>query len=499
MQFGDLYFLSLNMREVSLAILSTLFFCILSVNSVAQNAQHPWSISAGAVFLKYHAPSSLSPLEGATYQPAVQVSLGKYLGGAFDFRTQITASHQIAFPAPLAELPSNTVKSMLMDMSYLLAFKINNGVFLKQNSFFGPYILFGLGGSYVENNPDVYIPFGGGIKFRLNDRMDLRVETSKKFSVNKDFQHTAHALSFAYNVGQPRKRTFRPSVSEEKIIEDTKPLDTDGDGVLDVDDLCPEEVGPSRLFGCPDESEEEITATDNTAADEVQEELNKPEKAEQKDASVETEEEEEKLAANKERLTEEVAESSSEKIEEEAKVQEPKVPLPIAIEEKGSAESLVTPETTSSKPVIEQKTTPFQTSTPSNRKKSYGETPPVEEKEPCNIQLSTNDFSIYFDHASIELPEIAKRKLDEVAASMQVCTSSRLVLQGHTDAIGADRNNKALSVVRAHRVKYYLVYEHGISQSRIESEGYGETKPKADNDTDSGRERNRRVDFTLIK
>jgi len=54
-------------------------------------------------------------------------------------------------------------------------------------------------------------------------------------------------------------------------------------------------------------------------------------------------------------------------------------------------------------------------------------------------------------------------------------------------------------VLRAHRVKYYLVYEHGIRQNRIESEGYGESNPVANNDTDKGRERNRRVDFTLIR
>ena len=59
--------------------------------------------------------------------------------------------------------------------------------------------------------------------------------------------------------------------------------------------------------------------------------------------------------------------------------------------------------------------------------------------------------------------------------------------------------NQVLSVLRAHKVKYYLVYEHGIRQNRIESEGFGESKPKASNDTDTGRERNRRVDFKIIR
>lgn len=457
------------MRRVSLAILTTLFFCSLFSVVNAQNAQHPWSISTGAVFLKYHAPASLTPLEGAVFQPAVQLSLGKYLGGAFDFRTQFTAAKQVSFPAPLSELPSNTVKSMLMDMSYLLSFKINNGVFLKQNSFFGPYVLFGIGGSYVEQNPDVYLPLGGGIKFRVNDRIDVRVESSKKFSVNKDFQNTAHSLSVAYNVGKNKKKVFQEDISREKVIEDTKPKDTDEDGVFDEDDLCPETPGLAKLFGCPEEEEDSVQM-DSISVEPTEEEF-----VPEPDTAIEIEEEKEGVVQPSKVETHEVkapeineTATHIENVEAESVEEEKLTEIP--------------PAAAPAKPV------------PSKHAETV-----YEEKIPCNIELPINDFSIYFDHASTDLPAQAKSKLDEVADLMQACGSSKLVLQGHTDDIGADRNNKALSVLRAHKVKYYLVYQHGIRQSRIESEGYGETKPKADNDTDQGRERNRRVDFTLIQ
>ncbi|MCB0851183.1 MAG: OmpA family protein, partial [Bacteroidetes bacterium] len=73
-----------------------------------------------------------------------------------------------------------------------------------------------------------------------------------------------------------------------------------------------------------------------------------------------------------------------------------------------------------------------------------------------------------------------------------------LVLKGHADARGAEKENLVLSIMRAYNVKYYLVSNHGISQRRINSRGFGESNPIADNGTTQGRDQNRRVDFQLV-
>ncbi|MEM9986375.1 MAG: OmpA family protein, partial [Bacteroidota bacterium] len=104
---------------------------------------------------------------------------------------------------------------------------------------------------------------------------------------------------------------------------------------------------------------------------------------------------------------------------------------------------------------------------------------------------------IFFEEASDKLDPQAKGVLDRLAEQMASCEDCRLIIQGHTDAKGGDEYNQILSVLRAYNVKYYLVYEHGISQSRITSGGAGEHQPLADNETDQGRQRNRRVDFEL--
>jgi len=81
-------------------------------------------------------------------------------------------------------------------------------------------------------------------------------------------------------------------------------------------------------------------------------------------------------------------------------------------------------------------------------------------------------------------------------ADLLVKKGISLKLAGHTDAIGSDAANMKLSKDRAESVKNYLVSQ-GAGSGRIEAVGYGESQPIATNKTDAGRQKNRRVEFTL--
>ncbi len=69
---------------------------------------------------------------------------------------------------------------------------------------------------------------------------------------------------------------------------------------------------------------------------------------------------------------------------------------------------------------------------------------------------------------------------------------------GHTDWIGSDEYNQKLSEKRAYSVYKYLV-EHDVDKEMLSTEGKGETQPIDDNNTESGRARNRRVEFYLTE
>lgn len=86
--------------------------------------------------------------------------------------------------------------------------------------------------------------------------------------------------------------------------------------------------------------------------------------------------------------------------------------------------------------------------------------------------------------------------LDEVAQSMITYPSSLIDVMGHTDSTGSDAYNLDLSRRRAESVANYLV-SRGVSRARIESLGYGEQHPVADNSTPEGRARNRRVEVRI--
>jgi outer membrane protein OmpA-like peptidoglycan-associated protein len=86
--------------------------------------------------------------------------------------------------------------------------------------------------------------------------------------------------------------------------------------------------------------------------------------------------------------------------------------------------------------------------------------------------------------------------LDEIFESAVVAEGLKLGVYGHTDNNGSDDINIPLSEKRADAVKNYLLGK-GLGVNRIETRGYGSSKPVADNSTAAGRGRNRRVEIVL--
>lgn len=87
--------------------------------------------------------------------------------------------------------------------------------------------------------------------------------------------------------------------------------------------------------------------------------------------------------------------------------------------------------------------------------------------------------------------------LDKVRQAADVFPRSQIVVEGHTDSYGGDESNLALSRRRAEAVSAYLTTELNVPAFRISPVGYGETQPIANNDTEQGRERNRRIDVII--
>ena len=103
----------------------------------------------------------------------------------------------------------------------------------------------------------------------------------------------------------------------------------------------------------------------------------------------------------------------------------------------------------------------------------------------------------FFDFNKSVLKPEAKAKLDDLVGKLKGISLEVIIAVGHTDAIGSDAYNQKLSVRRAESVKAYLVTK-GIEPNRIYTEGKGKKQPVADNKTNEGRAKNRRVEIEVV-
>jgi outer membrane protein OmpA-like peptidoglycan-associated protein len=107
--------------------------------------------------------------------------------------------------------------------------------------------------------------------------------------------------------------------------------------------------------------------------------------------------------------------------------------------------------------------------------------------------------SVLFKTGEAELLPIAENTLGKVADAIQgTGPESKVVIEGYTDSVGTDSNNKALSQKRADAVRTFLI-SRGVAEARLKAVGRGEEGPVADNNTPEGRANNRRVELVIEK
>ena len=105
----------------------------------------------------------------------------------------------------------------------------------------------------------------------------------------------------------------------------------------------------------------------------------------------------------------------------------------------------------------------------------------------------TIDLEVLFETDKSIVRPSYYRKLTEVAEFMNQYPNTTATIEGHTDDRASDSYNLALSQRRANAVRAVLINEFGINSNRLQAIGYGESKPRATNDTAEGRQLNRRV------
>lgn len=117
---------------------------------------------------------------------------------------------------------------------------------------------------------------------------------------------------------------------------------------------------------------------------------------------------------------------------------------------------------------------------------------------PIEVGSTVRLNNIFFETASADLKKESFVELKKVIELLTKYPEMEIEISGHTDNVGNKDYNKDLSQKRAQSVVNYLK-ENGVQTERLKAKGYGMDRPVAENDSEEGRAKNRRVEFTILK
>lgn len=266
--------------------------------------------------------------------------------------------------------------------------------------------------------------------------------------------------------------------------------DTDGDGLADSEDECPDIAGKKRYFGCPDEdkvlaaAEKETSETESKAEEIIpakKEIVQEPSWENDKDKDGVLDENDACPTEPGSRNSKGCPDSDGDGFTDE-------------VDECPLSKGLINGCPDSDKDGINDANDECPDEKGSSASNGCPDKNTIEDADLAILMNATKD--IRFETNSNVLENSSYEVLDEIKETMLRYPNYRLMIEGHTDDAGDNRQNQILSENRAKACYNYLI-NAGVSPLNIQYIGYGEMKPIADNKSKRGRALNRRVDFKL--
>jgi len=460
------------MKHLSKIVLATLL--IFGFNSVkAQDANNPWAIGIGVNAVDFYPVGEDAPL-GSMFSeyfntgdhwnilPAVsKLSVSRYIGAGFVAELSGTINEIEDYGD--RSVDDLSYYSVDLGAKYSLRALLNDG-------WVDPVL--GIGGGYnwigdqdgedLENFSNPTLNGSAGINFWFTDNIALTVESKYKHAFETEgarhFQHSA-GVKFMFGGtdtdGDGIYDKDDECPEEPGLVEFNGCPDTDGDGIEDRQDACPNEAGLAQFDGCPDSDGDGVADPDDDC----------PEVAG-------------------------LAEMNGCPDADGDGVRDDKDNCP---EEAGPAENDGCPwADTDGDGVLDKDDDCPEEAGPAA---SNGCPEPTAE-----VISELNEYSktVLFDLNKATIRPESEEALQSIVDIMNEYSTTIFHVEGHTDSSGSDSYNMKLSKERAASVATWLE-QNGVPSKRITSEGYGETQPIATNSTAAGRQDNRRVEISLDK
>lgn len=450
---------------------------LFSLGSQAQDSNNPWAISFGinAVDTRISAASSLSDQLSNFYNvkknwnilPSVSyLNVSKYIGNNFSFG--VTGSVNKISKFVLADDYYTVVNPG--DLSYYGLDGVINYSFMNaiKSKKIDPSVHIGGGYTWFGDAKAGTVNGGIGLSYWFTESFGLSLRCTYKHSFDNDRvvnvdvpSHMQRFLGLTFKFGG--KDTDGDGIyDKDDACPDVKGLaifkgcpDTDGDGIADKDDACPDVAGTAEHNGCPDTDGDGIIDSEDACPD---------------------------MAGLK--ALKGCPDADGDGVADK----DDKCP-----EVKGPKENAGCPWPDRDGDGVYDKDDkcPDVKGTKANNG-----CPEVTEEAIKKL----NDYAktILFDTGKATFQKQTYPVLVAITSILKEYPESKFSIEGHTDSVGSDVLNQKLSEDRAAAVKNYLV-ENGISSNRLTSAGYGETRPIDTNNTKAGQANNRRVEVKLVK
>lgn len=452
------------MKHLKLAVMALFTFATIGTAS-AQDSDNPWVVGFGVNAVDFRIPTEFSEYakdyigtSDWNILPSVsRISVDRYLNDGFTLQLagSLNKIEHFRTASDMDELYWAIDASVKYDLNNLFG----------DTSWFDPYVYLGGGYANLGDLGEGTLNAGVGFNTWFNENLGLNFQSGgkKEFS-DKVQDHFQHSIGLVFKFGGKDtdgdgvydKDDACPEVAGLKEFNGCP--DADGDGIKDSDDACPEVAGLAALNGCPDADGDGIADKDDAC----------PTKAGTKAMNGCPDADGDGVADNTDKCPNQAGPAAN--------------------------GGCPWPDTDGDGVLDKDDKCPNVKGVASNNG-----CPEVIIKEEAVKKL--NDFAraIYFNSGRTTFRAGVSGKLDLIGGIMKEYPKANFSIQGHTDSQGRAANNLKLSERRAKAVLDYLINKAGIPANRLTSAGFGEDYPIADNKTRAGRAQNRRVEIKLVK
>ena len=371
------------------------------------------------------------------------------------------------------------------------------------------------------------VPVGGGVRIDISKRSSLGVEVGVRPAFSdyldgvsisgnpaEDDWYAFGGLAYTVQIG--KQDTDRDGIVDDEdrcprvkgVLVSGGCPDGDGDGVEDLEDVCPDVYGKLELNGCPDTDDDGITDTEDHCPLIAGKEATFGCPDEDDDGIVDDEDECPQDAGPKEYMGcpdtdgDEILDKHDDCPNEPGIAEKQGCPFydldadGIEDDKDACPEVYGNPEAQGCPDADVDGVMDWEDQCPKSPGDSDNSGCPKISEEAKEI-LKFAAQAVEFESGSAVLKEESLAILDKIVDVLREFDGYSLVINGHTDSRGNDKNNQVLSEERAQSCFDYLV-TRSIPKGRMQYKGFGETRPIGNNNTAAGRKMNRRVEFGLF-